>query len=135
MKLYDMRRETVMREARNWFAIEFNPQSADDVIKVAFDFGSKENAYFRQITSFWEMSASLMLHGAVHEQLFMDWSMEMIFVYSKLQPFLGEIREKINPNFLAKSEKAIQQSGREELVKMMLARMAKLNEMRRSVAK
>ena len=33
LKLYDLRRESVMREARNWMAT-FNPQSIDEVMKV-----------------------------------------------------------------------------------------------------
>ena len=41
LKLYDLRREAEMRKARNWFAGEFWPQSADELIKVASAFPGK----------------------------------------------------------------------------------------------
>ena len=51
LKLYDLRREAEMRKARNWFTVEFWPQSADDLIKVASAFPSQENAWIRQVES------------------------------------------------------------------------------------
>lgn len=126
LKLYDLRREPVMREARDWFAQKFNPQSADEVLAVGSAWGTQENAYYRQVVSFWEMAASLVIHGAVHPDLFMDWGGEMIFVFAKFYPYLAEIREKSgNPNFLAKAEKVIYDTGREPQLKAMLAMFEK----------
>jgi hypothetical protein len=51
--LYDLRREAEMRKARNWVATQFWPQSADDYIKVASAVGTPENAWLRQVTSYW----------------------------------------------------------------------------------
>src|SRR5512142_1759029 len=95
LKLYDLRREPVMRKARNFMA-QFFPQSTDDVMQVMTAFGSDENAYFRQVLGYWEMAASLVLRGAVHEELFMDNANEMFFTFAKLAPYLQEIREKMN---------------------------------------
>ncbi len=63
LKLYDLRREEVMRKARNFIVGDFWPKSADDVLAVANAWGSEQNAYFRQVISFWEMAASLPLRG------------------------------------------------------------------------
>ena len=41
MKLYDLRREAEMRKARNWFAVDFWPQSAAELIKIAGAFPSQ----------------------------------------------------------------------------------------------
>ena len=49
LQLYDLRREAEMRKARNWWAAEFFPQSADDVMKVAFIASAPENNWFRQV--------------------------------------------------------------------------------------
>jgi len=112
LKLYDFRREAVMREARSWFLMKFWPKSAEEIIAVANAFGTQENAYYRQIVSYWEMSAALALQGAVHPDLFMDWSGEMIFFFAKIYPYLKEVREAVNPGFWVKVETVINQTNR-----------------------
>jgi len=47
LELYELRREAEMRKARNWWGAEFFPQSADDVMNVAFAMGAQENNWFR----------------------------------------------------------------------------------------
>jgi hypothetical protein len=98
MKLYDLRREAEMRKARSWLVAEFWPQSADDFIKVVNSFPSQENAWLRQVGSYWDMAASFVLHGALNEELFVQpgCSGEMFFIFAKIHPFLKEIREKLN---------------------------------------
>jgi hypothetical protein len=108
LKLYDLRREAEMRKARDWFTVEFWPQSAGDILKVANAFPSQENAWMRQVGGYWDMAASLVLHGAVNEELFLQpgISGEMFFIFAKIHPFLKEIREKMNnPEAFANIEK------------------------------
>jgi len=100
LKLYDMRREPVMREARH-FIFSFNPQSIDDVMAIASDFSLKENAYFRQVVGYWDMAASLVLRGALNKELALDNFTEMLAVYSRLEPFLPELRKRMGLDFLA----------------------------------
>ena len=47
LELYDLRREAEMRKARNWFAGQFFPQSADDFLKVAWAIGTQDQVNFR----------------------------------------------------------------------------------------
>lgn len=94
LKLYELRRDEKMREARKWFMTEFRPQSAMDIIKLLIS-GEKESAYFRMITSYWDMAASLVNNGGIDEKLFLDANTEHIAVYAKLQPFLPELRQII----------------------------------------
>lgn len=96
LKLYDLRREEKMRAARNFMAGEFWPTSADEVVKLMQDFGSEKNAYFRQVTSFWDMAATLVHRGAVDSDLFSDWSGEMFFIFAKLHPFVDEVRKQMD---------------------------------------
>jgi len=130
MRLYDLRREAEMRKARHWFASSFWPKNADDVIQVINAVNPQENAWFRQVSGYWEMAASFVLRGALNEDLFFDSGTEMWFTLAKIHPFLKEVREKANsPHFLARSEELATrtQPGQERLqlmVKRVEARRA-----------
>jgi hypothetical protein len=91
LKLYELRREEVMRKARSWFVSEFHPGSLQDILDAAM---GENNAYFRMVTSYWEMAASLVNNGAIDEQLFNDANGEHLAVFAKVEPFLAELREK-----------------------------------------
>jgi hypothetical protein len=93
LKLYDLRREATMREARQWMAY-FNPESAQDVMDALM--GDK-SAYFRQVMSYWDMAASFVLNGAIDGQMFDDANGEHLFYFAKIEPFLAELREKLGP--------------------------------------
>lgn len=95
LKLYELRRDEKMREARKWYMTEFRPQSALDIVKLLIS-GADESANFRMITSYWDMAASLVNNGGIDSKLFLDANTEHIAVYSKLQPFLAEVRQIIN---------------------------------------
>jgi len=96
LKLYDLRREEVMRKARNFMSTQFWPKSGSEVVKLMQDFGSENNAYFRQVTSFWDMATTLVHRGAVDPDLFSDWSGEMFFIFAKLHPYLDEVRKQMD---------------------------------------
>lgn len=136
LQLYDLRREAEMRKARNFYGIQFNPQSIEEVIMVVGAFGSPENAWFRQVVSYWEMAASLVLRGAVHEELFLDSNGEMFFVFSKIKPFLAELRKKFDsPEFLGHMDKLIHRSAENRRrLKVMEERMAQFAKMRAASA-
>ena len=136
LRLYDLRREAVMREARNFIA-NFHPQSAEDVVKVFESWGSKENAYIRQVTSFWEMAASLVLRGALNEGLFLDNAGELFFIFAKFAPHLPEIRQRLDqPSFLARCETLIQHTSEaQERLTAMIARQKKIAERRAQAAR
>jgi hypothetical protein len=135
MKFYDLRREAEMRKARTWFSM-WAPASFDDIVKLSMAFGSQENAWMRQVLTYWENGASLVLQGAVHKDLFMDWGQEMIFVYVKLKPWLKQIREFNDmPDWLGKVEKVV--TGTPEMrkrVAWMEERFKKFAEMRAKAA-
>lgn len=105
LKLYDLRREPVMRKARAWFRGEFHPASAADVLTV---YRGKNSAPYRMVTTYWNMAAALVLHGAIDEQMFADVNGEHVAVYAALQPYLAELRAALNnPGYLDKLEQVI----------------------------
>jgi hypothetical protein len=108
LKLYDLRREAEMRKARNWWLVTFWPRSVDDFLQIANAMGTQENNWMRQVSGYWEMAASMVVHGAVHPDLFLEpsFSGEMYFIFSKVRPFLNELREKVgSPSMLRNVEK------------------------------
>jgi len=131
MKLYDLRREAEMRKARHFMTVEFWPQSADDIVKLAQAFPNQENAWMRQVGGYWDMASSLVLHGAVNEELFLQpgISGEMFFIFAKVRPFLKEVRQKLNnPDVFANIEKVATGS---KLARERLERVSKNVEGRR----
>jgi len=134
LKLYELRRETTMREARNWM-ISFVPESAADIMGAMI--GAETSAYYRMVTTYWDMAATLVNHGAIDEEMFNDAQGEHTLVFSKVEPFLTELRETMgNPKMLANLETLIMRqpdakemlAGRREMIKRMIeARRAMKN--------
>jgi hypothetical protein len=139
LQLYDLRRETEMRKAREWWATEFWPNNADDFLKVAWAPGTQENKWLRQVAGYWGIAASFVLQGALDEDLLLvpGFSGEMFVMFAKVYPFVGELREKLgDPEVFLDIEKVVMRTkwGRERL-KFLLKRleswrekMAKKNE-------
>ena len=132
LKLYELRRETELRKARNWWLWEFSPRNADDFLKVANASGTQENNWLRQGGSYWGMAASLVRHGLLDEELFLRpaCSGEMFFMFAKVYPFLTELREKLgDPEVFLDVEKVVTGTkwGRERL-KFILKRIEAMRE-------
>jgi len=101
LKLYDLRRETVMRDARTWF-FSFNPTSAQDVIEVMM---GDHSGHLRMVISYWDMAAAFVNQGALDETMFNETNGEHLFVYSKMQPVISELRTMFgNADFLKNLE-------------------------------
>ncbi|MGB6690801.1 MAG: hypothetical protein WBE76_23455 [Terracidiphilus sp.] len=107
LKLYQLRTETVMRQARAWMTGEFWPATAEDYFAVANNPADPHNAWLRQVLSYWEMAAALVLHGAVSAELFVDSNAEGFFILAKMAHILPEIREK-QPMFLRKTSELME---------------------------
>ena len=127
LKLYELRREKTMREARNWF-FQFNPKGKEDFIDVLT---SDKSGLYRMVISYWDMAGSFVNNGALDAQMFNDANGEHMFVYAKLEPFLPALREEMgNPNFLAHLEKVVKECpDYETKIANIRTRMAKLIEL------
>lgn len=105
MRLYDLRREEKMREARNWF-ISFFPESVEDIMKAMIE--EATSAKYRMVTTYWDMAAGFANRGAIDEEMFLDSAGEAWVVFSKVQPYLAGIREHLgNVNYLKNLEKLL----------------------------
>lgn len=114
LKLYELRREETMRKARDWFFLEFHPESMADYEKAMF---SDKSNYLRMVTSYWDMAAALVNHGAISSELFNETNGEHMSVFSKIEPFLGDMRAAFGPQAFANLEKLVDSTpgGRERV--------------------
>lgn len=131
LQLYDLRREAEMRKARKWW-IDFDPRNADDFLKVAWALGTQENAWLRQVSGYWGIVASFVNTGVLNEELFLTpgFSGELFLIYSKIHPFMKELRQKLNdPNAFKDVETAVTRTkwGRERL-QFMIKRVEAMRE-------
>jgi hypothetical protein len=107
LKLYELRGEALMREARRWFLSSFAPASGREIVALLLS-GERESAYYRMVASHWDVAAALVNHGGVDERLFLEANSEHVVVFAKLQPFLAEMREAIGePDYLLNLERLV----------------------------
>jgi hypothetical protein len=137
LKLYELRREETMRKARNWYFTEFNPESMDDYTKALF---GEHSGHLRMVTSYWEMAAALVNHGAISMELFNDTNGEHLGVFSKIEPLLGQLRTVLSPQAFVNLEKLIDNTpgGREKVAafrQRMLAVRAQMKAQQDAAAK
>ncbi len=105
LKLFEMRREPVLREARTWFIREFHP---DTIADVQAALASARNPHYRMVVGYWDMACSLVVHGAIDRQMFLDANGEVMATFAKLQPLLPEIRQiAVQPGFAKHIEEVV----------------------------
>ncbi|MBO0801102.1 MAG: hypothetical protein J2P31_19975, partial [Blastocatellia bacterium] len=108
LKLYELRQEKTLREARKFVIAEFFPKNADDVKAIFLDREHPEyNAYYRQATSYWDMAAALVNQGTIDRELFFATNGEFLAIWAKFDDFIGELREFAGPNTMANLEKLV----------------------------
>jgi hypothetical protein len=98
LRLYELRREEKLRQARDWFSKNFHAKTVEEFQKLC-PLGSQENAYFRMVTSYWDMAASFVTNGVLHRDLFVQNSRELLFVWIRISDIIPGWRERMgNPN-------------------------------------
>ncbi|WP_455685157.1 DUF4760 domain-containing protein [Tunturiibacter empetritectus] len=120
LKLYELRREAVMREARSYVGGDFLPASASEFIQIV-SAGDRRSSFVLQVYGYWEMVAAFVRSGALDAELLYNTCPEMYFQYAKIQPYLAQFREEMNmPEFLISIEQLIDRSrtGRKRLEAM-----------------
>lgn len=90
LQLFDLRREPVLREARDWFLREFNPESFDDLVAIV---KGERNASFRMVLGYWDMAASLVTTRAIEPDAFRAAHSEIFATFSKISQYLSQLRE------------------------------------------
>jgi hypothetical protein len=105
LRLYELRREEKLRAARKWMG-NIPPFTSREQWLAACPPGSEENAYYRMVTTYWNMAAAFVATGVLNPELFYRANnLEMLFVWEKVKRMLPEVREvQKNPRVLSEME-------------------------------
>ena len=95
LKLYDMRREDKLRAARAWFTANFSANTLAEALEK-YPAGSDHNAYYRMVGTYWDMAASFVVRGILHDELFFENSGEMLIVWERMKFFIEDLRRVRN---------------------------------------
>jgi hypothetical protein len=128
LKLFELRREPMLREARAWFLRDFNPQTLEEALTIA---GGPKNDWFRMVIGYWDMAASFVVHGAIDGDMFRAANTEMVATFAKIQPFIEDLRRISRiPEFAANIEQVIGgQKGGEERMAMLREQFRKMQDL------
>lgn len=103
LKIYDLRREVVMRQSRDLINKEFWPRNADEALAVLQP-QHPLNTAWRQTTTYWEMVYGMAFHGVVHPEFLLDSNGEGLLLFARVEPYLQQLRAATSPRTLQKAE-------------------------------
>jgi len=104
LQLYEMRRETKLRQARDWFGKNYFPDSLDEAMRLAAP-GTETGTFVMMVFGYWEQACALLNYGLLHEELFFTTAGEFFMVWERVKPTIQEGRERFgNTQFLANLE-------------------------------
>jgi len=103
LRLYELRREARMREARHYVSAEFWPATADELLAITKP-EHPQNAAFRQVSSYWEMAYGMAKHGIVNPDYLVENAGEGLYVLAKVHPWLAEYRASAYPTAFRHAE-------------------------------
>ncbi|MBM3803310.1 MAG: hypothetical protein FJW26_13495 [Acidimicrobiia bacterium] len=92
LRLYELRREDRLRKARAWFSQCFKVRTLEEFNKLCPP-GSDENAYFRMVVTYWDMTASFITSGVLNQNLFFQSGRELLLVWERLRDVLPQLPE------------------------------------------
>lgn len=91
LRLYEIRRDPKLREARAWFVANCKPKTLAEIQELCPP-GSENNARMRMVISYWDMAASFITAGVLNPELFFANNREMLVIWVRVRKLLPEMR-------------------------------------------
>jgi hypothetical protein len=125
LRVYDLRREAVLRESRNGLVRDYWPRTEEDALAVLHP-DHPPNRPWRQVTGYWEMVYSLARHGVVHAEFLVESNGEGLFLFARAERYLEALRGATSPRTLRNAEWVARETelGR-QMMETFRARVAK----------
>jgi hypothetical protein len=102
LRLYEIRREDKMRQARQWFLFEFTPGDWKQIRETFFT-GTEQDNYLRMVVSYWDMVCALVKQGVLNKDLFYTTNGEHLVVWNKTKPWVAGVREEFKNPFMLRN--------------------------------
>ena len=102
LRLYELRREDGLRQARHWFLFEFTPGPWSEV-REGFFTGEAQDNYLRMVVSYWDMACALVKQGVLNKDLFYTTNGEHLTVWNKTKPWVAGVREEFKNPFMLRN--------------------------------
>lgn len=106
LRLYELRRDERLREARRWFGKEFKPKTLKEFDKLCPP-GTVENESYRMVVSYWDMAASFITTGVLQQDVFFESGREMLLTYERVSAILPAMRERSSDARFLKNLEAV----------------------------
>ncbi|MBL8729063.1 MAG: hypothetical protein JNM25_11570 [Planctomycetes bacterium] len=103
LKVYDLRREPVMRESRDAINRDYWPRNEAEAVAVLKPEHPLNRAY-RQVSTYWEMVYGLCKHGIVNTEFLLDSNGEGLLLFARVEPYVAAIRKATSPRSFEKAE-------------------------------
>jgi hypothetical protein len=103
LKLYDLRRESVLRESRNAVNAKYWPGNVEEAAAVmAHD--HPLHVAFSQTAAYWEMVYGMGRYGIIHPDFLVENNGEGLFLYARVEPYLAAVRQAGSPRAFRNAE-------------------------------
>lgn len=103
IRLYELRREPVMRASRDAMNAKFLPRSYEDVLAVTKP-DHPHNAAFRQVSTYWEMVYGMAHHKIAHAEYLVENAAEGLLLFAKIAPHLDRLRAEVSKTVFQHAE-------------------------------
>lgn len=103
LKLYDLRREPVMRESRDSINSEYWPKNSDEAVAILHGDHPLNRAY-RQVSTYWEMVYGMAKNSIVHTNYLLENTGEGMFLFAKVEPYLEAMRASSHPRIFQNAQ-------------------------------
>ena len=106
LKVYDLRREARIRQARDWFQQNYNAETVEEAMRLAPP-NTENGRFVGMVIGYWEQACALLNYGLLHDDLFFETSGEFFGVWEQVKTVVPQFREQFgDPNMLSNLEKA-----------------------------
>ena len=103
LKIYDLRREAVMRESRDAINRDYWPRDEKEAVAITAPDNPLNRAY-RQVSTYWEMVYGIAKHGIANADFLLDSNGEGLLLFARVEPYLAAIRQATSPRAFTKAE-------------------------------
>lgn len=106
LRVFDLRRETRIREARDYVRIKCHFKDYEDFKKKYPESNGEAQRHLGMVFTYWDMVCTLVARGLLDEELFNTCNAEHVFLWFKYKPvILGRRADYGFPELLTNLEK------------------------------